>query len=296
MDDWLNHVIYLIGSGIAFFIGTSLILCGIATSCRATSRWLALTRNLFILIGGVVVTVSALPLQWWIYGMLGVLTFAWLLLEHLRPTWFNVRIAVARAGVAAVWLLVVGFEIPHQLVPSLEPIGRPTFFVVGDSVSAGMTDGEKDTWPKQLAANHNIDVRDFSKMGATVGSARKQAERIGDAAGLVLLEIGGNDLLGSTNPNDFEAGLDQLLIEVCRHDRTVVMLELPLPPFSNRFGLIQRGLAAKHGVALVPRRIFIGVLTTPGATLDGVHLSKSGHARMAETMWEVVRPAYEGRK
>jgi len=56
--------------------------------------------------------------------------------------------------------------------------------------------------------------------------------------------------------------------------------------------LIQRGLAAKHGAMLVARRVFIGVLTAPGATLDGVHLSKSGHAKMAEVIWEVLLPAY----
>ncbi len=164
--------------------------------------------------------------------------------------------------------------------------------MIGDSVSAGVREGEEGTWPKRLAREQHIDIRDLSKMGATVGSARKQAEQIGAESGLVLLEIGGNDLLGSTAPEQFEDGLDALLAEVCRCDRTVVMLELPLPPFCNRFGMIQRRLAAKHEVFLVPRRIFIGVLTTPGATIDGIHLSVSGHAQMAEALWQAIGPAY----
>jgi acyl-CoA thioesterase-1 len=293
MDAWLNHVIYFIGSGAAFFSGAGLIVVGIAISRWTKRRWLTLTRNLLVLLGGVIVAVSAAPLQWWVYGMLAVLTTGWLIVEYLRPAWCNTRLSAARVGLVAAWLVVVGFEAAHQVTPTLQPMGSPTLFLIGDSVSAGMTEAEKETWPKLLAAKHCIDVRDFSKMGATVGSARKQAERIGDAAGLVLLEIGGNDVLGSTDAAQFEERLDQLLTDVGRPDRTVVMLELPLPPFANQFGLIQRELAARYGVTLVPRRIFIGVLTTSGATLDGVHLSKSGHARMAEAIWEVLQPAYE---
>jgi acyl-CoA thioesterase-1 len=144
-----------------------------------------------------------------------------------------------------------------------------------------------------LAAQQRIDVRDLSQMGAKVRSARKQAERLGNEDGLVLLEIGGNDLLGATTPEEFEEGLEQLLQDVCRPGRTVVMIELPLTPFANRFGLSQRKLAQQHGVYLVPRRIFVSVLTAPGATLDGIHLSPAGHELMAETIWEQIREAYE---
>jgi lysophospholipase L1-like esterase len=70
------------------------------------------------------------------------------------------------------------------------------------------------------------------------------------------------------------------------------MFELPLVPFSNEFGRRQRILANQYGVLLVPKRIFLRVLTTEGATEDGVHLTPAGHQLMAETVWNVVRPAY----
>ena len=59
--------------------------------------------------------------------------------------------------------------------------------------------------------------------------------------------------------------------------------------------MIQRELAAKYAVVLIPKRIFIGVLTTPGATVDGIHLSPAGHAWMADVIWEVIGPAYDGK-
>jgi acyl-CoA thioesterase-1 len=109
---------------------------------------------------------------------------------------------------------------------------------------------------------------------------------------IVIAEIGGNDLLGSTTPEAFERDLDALLARMGSDGRTVLLLELPLPPGYNRFGQIQRGLAARHGALLVPKRVLMGVLASGGATLDSIHLSQAGHARMAETIWRIVWPAF----
>ena len=179
------------------------------------------------------------------------------------------------------------------MTPTLPALDKPTFFLIGDSVSAGMSDADKGTWPRLLTQQHPVDVRDCSKMGATVKSARRQAESFGDETGLVLLEIGGNDMLGTTSADQFEEQLGLLLADVCRAERTVVMFALPLPPLSNRFGLIQRRLASKYDVILLPQRIFAGLLTTSGATLDGIHLSPKGHQMMADTIWSLIGSAYE---
>ncbi len=66
--------------------------------------------------------------------------------------------------------------------------------MIGDSVTAGM--GEAETWPKILAASHGVEIRNHAQAGATVRSAQQQANKMGDVPGVILLEIGGNDLLG----------------------------------------------------------------------------------------------------
>jgi acyl-CoA thioesterase-1 len=129
-------------------------------------------------------------------------------------------------------------------------------------------------------------------MGAKVGSMLRKAEKTPVEDGIILLEIGGNDLLGSTSSIDFDRDLDQLLAKLCGNGRIVLMFELPLPPLANEFGRIQRSLAKKYGVHLVPKRIFVGVLTADGATVDSVHLSPRGHELMAETVWSLIRTAY----
>lgn len=289
MNAALDYVIYFVGSGDAFFAGAALILAGTAMSWFVERRPLLLTRNLLVMIGGTLVSISAAPLDWWVYILLAAVTCGWLAIE-----WFNKGKArnFARGTTLVVWLMALAMELPYHFSPTLPALNNPTLFVIGDSVSAGMRENDEGTWPKLLVRDKGIRVRDFSRMGATVGSARKQAELMTDDAGLVLLEIGGNDLLGSTSPDQFEERLDLLLTDVCGRDRVVVMLELPLPPFANRFGMIQRTLARNHGVYLIPKRIFIDLLTTSGATVDGIHLTPKGQERMANAMWQQIGPAY----
>jgi acyl-CoA thioesterase-1 len=132
-----------------------------------------------------------------------------------------------------------------------------------------------------LSRFHHVDVHDLSRSGADAAAAMRQAEQVSGSTAPVLVEIGGNDVLRATRPEDFERSLDVLLAKLRDDGRTVIMFELPLPPFHNRYGDAQRRLAKRHKVFLVPKRVLIGVLTSKGATLDTIHLSQRGHALMA---------------
>ena len=130
-------------------------------------------------------------------------------------------------------------------------------------------------------------------MGETAASALKRARTYDITASVVVVEIGGNDLLGSTPAAQFEKDLDALLEFLYAPNRQVVMLELPLPPFFHRFGRIQRAAAEKYGVLLVPKRVFLSVLAGSGATLDSVHLSQTGHQHMSDSVWSLICHAFD---
>jgi acyl-CoA thioesterase-1 len=293
MGDWIDHLVYFVGSGLAFFVGCAFILAGVILSPGATGRLKSLFRNLASSIGIILLAISAAPLEWWLYALLIVLTVAWLAAEWQKNLLPARAVVWARLAVAAGWILALIMEIPYHWTPSLPTLGKPEFCLIGDSVSAGMSDADKKTWPKLLEQQRGVAVCDCSQMGATVKSARKQAAKLGDRPGLVLLEIGGNDILGSKTAAEFGEQLDLLLADVCRPNRTVVMLALPLPPLMNAFGLSQRRLARKYHVILIPQHVFAGLLTSPGATVDGIHLTPQGHQRMADTVWGLIEPAYE---
>jgi acyl-CoA thioesterase-1 len=109
---------------------------------------------------------------------------------------------------------------------------------------------------------------------------------------VVIVEIGGNDLLGSTSAAQFERDLEALLAYLAVPGRQIVMFELPLPPFYLEYGRIQRTLARRHYAKLIPRRVFTSVIAGGGSTLDSIHLTQAGHRFMAECVWRVVGPAF----
>jgi acyl-CoA thioesterase-1 len=264
------------------------------------------------------VLLSATPLPIWAYSVLGSVTLIWLVAERGQP---GARSGLAGAAaepgtspsqtephhaltrrcpgrrclrivVAVIWLSAAGFELRWHVIPRISAIERPRLAVLGDSVTAGIGEEEAVTWPRRLSEDHGIPVDDFSQMGATVASARAQAGQLRPEHNLVLLEIGGNDLLGATSSEQFSRGLEQLLDDVCRPDRTVVMFELPLPPFFNAEGALQRQAARTRGVVLIPKRVLMSVLCRNDTTLDSIHLSQAGHDALANSVWSIVQPAY----
>ncbi|MEX2561403.1 MAG: GDSL-type esterase/lipase family protein [Pirellulales bacterium] len=299
-----NMVVYHVASGQAFFSGAASILAAVALASFLRDGWLHRRRHVLLVLGVLLVGLSATPLPISAYVLLAAVSLAWLACDvaaRLPGRWRK----VSRAGMGVAWIAAVLVELPYHFMPAVvirPPAGpqgagtrnsEPVLGIIGDSVTAGMGADEAVTWPKLLANARGIPIRDHSRMGAKVASAREQAAALSAGESLVLLEIGGNDVLGSTRPAEFERGLEQLLNDVGRPGRTVIMFELPLPPLFNAYGLIQRRLARRHGVVLIPKRVLLGVLRRDGATLDSVHLSQAGHERMAELVWDVVRPAFE---
>jgi acyl-CoA thioesterase-1 len=289
----MNWVVYLFGTGAAFFVGVGFVVVSIVAFSLARAGWPTVVATLVAVVGLAFVTLSATPLPYWLYALAGVVTVPWLAGERSRRGWPARCRRPLRWGVAAVWLVAAAVEAPYYVTPAVAAAGRPTLYVIGDSIAAGVG-GREETWPRILARTGPMEVVDLSRAGADVRTVGGQADRLPADGGLVLVEIGGNDLLGITSAADFERGLDHLLGRVVVPGRTVVMFELPLPPFCNDYGLAQRRLAAKHGVALIPRRVLMAVLTGDAATSDSLHLTAAGHQRMADAVWAVIRPAYEG--
>jgi acyl-CoA thioesterase I len=284
-------LVYHFASGQAFFSGVALVTLALGLAWKRTGRWWGLGRTVLASSGLILIAGSATPLPTWFYALAAMVSVAWIGLEgttseRLRSTRFGLRFAVL-----TVWWLGIAVELPYHFMPTLPPRRNPLVYVIGDSISAGVG-GEAATWPILLADRHGIKVVDLSVAGLDVSKAMKQAGRMVEPGSIVVAEIGGNDILGSTTPEAFERDLDILLSRLVANGRTVLLLELPLPPTYNRFGEIQRRLAARHHALLVPKRVLMGILSSGGATLDSIHLSEAGHARMAETIWEIVRPAF----
>jgi acyl-CoA thioesterase-1 len=239
--------------------------------------------------GAMFVTLSATPIPVWFYVGWAIVVIAGMIARAVRKPlhlWALPTTATLVTCTAIMW------QFPYYRAPRLPTHPDDTFYLIGDSISAGIGTRDITCWPQLIQQQYRVNVVDLSFGGATVQSSLQRTVKIADDTHLVFLEIGGNDVLGRTSLPDFETSLDTLLKTVCRPQRTVVMLEIPLPPFCSDYGSIQRRLARRFGVILIPRRFFADVLTGAQATLDGIPLSQQGHEKMTRMVGQFLSPDF----
>ncbi len=287
----MNWAIYIFGSGLALFVGVSLLLVAVIPSIGGAKR--VRLRTLLAVIGIIFLALSAAPLPLWSYGTIGVLLLAWLTtVRGGNHAWERANFVISILLFIAL-VAVLGSELRFQFPSPLTPTKNRQLYLFGDSLAAGIGNRGEDNWPEIMSQAHQLKLVNISSPGDTAKKAAEKARTTRLIDGLVLLEIGGNDLLGGASLADFERDLDELLTLVRANGRQVVMFELPLPPFHNGYGLVQRRLAARHRVRLIPKRVLMGVIATQGATVDSLHLSPTGHQLLADATWPEIAPAFD---
>jgi acyl-CoA thioesterase-1 len=284
----LNLFLYHLASGHAWFSCglLFLLLLGLdLIGAFAARRRLVAASRLLLLTAVCVAAVSATPVSLWLAVPLLASCLAYALFGFADKSRTRRLAFGAAAGICVLTAEVL--ELPYHLTRPPEAPHPHRLYVLADSLAAGVG-GEAMTWPRRLAELTSVEVRDLSSPGADTRSALLRqmptVEREGDQQAWVLLCIGGNDMLGPTSAQEFGAALDKLLT-AARGDperpRLVLMLELPLIPWAASFGMLQRRLACKHGVILVPKRVLAGVILNNANVLDGLHLSRAGHESLA---------------
>ena len=111
---------------------------------------------------------------------------------HLQKRWRN----TTSAALIAICLGAAAIEWPYYRMPRLDARGVERIYVIGDSISSGL--GNEVTWPKMLADQRHIEVVNFAQAGCEVGGGMSQACRLEVGRALVLIELGGNDVMGYT--------------------------------------------------------------------------------------------------
>jgi acyl-CoA thioesterase-1 len=282
----VNPVVLQIASGNAFFIGIGMTVVAFMLRLWLSSRiWVSLLTITW-LVGISLVILSATPMSFWLYGLWFVLCVAVRIAFNVRTS-FQWRASTVLAF-AFFSLSLCLTELPYRLVPSVTVFPDEPVYVLGDSISAGI--GSKEhPWPEVLGGLSGLKVINLARAGATVETAMDQARNITAANALVIVEIGGNDLLGHADGQTFYRQLDTLLLKLKGRNSQIAMFELPLLPFWNAFGRDQRVLAEKYGVTLIPKSCLAGIFGSKGNTVDGLHLSQKGHNELAKAVYRWLK-------
>ncbi len=283
----MNCLVYHIASGQSFFTGVVLVIIAAVASTRSNpiaKRVVVLT----FLLGAIAIAISSTAIPYWYYAVAVCGTAAWAI-----SGWVKKWRRWTPFAVIAAWGLAAAIEAPYHIAPTVRPAPSRALTVVGDSITAGLGDDDKsERWPEILAREHNLEVQDISHVGETTALALQTGQ-------------------GSRNPfthcrsrnrRQRSARLD-FIRSICtrlgrasrprlRTQRQVLMFELPLPPFNHEYGRIQRSLARKYNVSLVPKRFLLSILAASDSTVDTIHLTQAGQRRMAACVWRLLSAAF----
>jgi acyl-CoA thioesterase I len=191
--------------------------------------------------------------------------------------------------------------VPRASVPVSGP--KRLVLAFGDSLYAGYGLSRGQSLPDALEArlrSAGIDARIVNagvSGDTTAGGRRRLAytlDRLERAPDLVMLGLGGNDVLRQVDPKETRANLEAMLAELDRRKIPVVLTGMLAPPnlgpdYAARFNTIYPALAREHAAPLDPF-LLAGVLGNRSLMLpDGVHPNAAGVQRIADRVAPLVR-------
>ena len=184
------------------------------------------------------------------------------------------------------------------------PVSGPKRLVLafGDSLYAGYGLARGQSLPDALqtrlrGAGVDATIVNAGVSGDTTAGGRRRLaytlDRLVRRPDLVLLGLGGNDVLRQVSPAETRANLEAMLAELDRRHIPVVLTGMLAPPnlgpdFAGRFNAIFPDLARRHDAPLDPF-ILQGVIGNRALMLpDGVHPNAQGVERIADRLAPLV--------
>jgi acyl-CoA thioesterase I len=176
--------------------------------------------------------------------------------------------------------------------------------VLGDSITAGLGLPGRDALPNQLhlalekLGMPNI-VRGAGVSGDTTANGLGRMDfSIRPDSAVVVIALGGNDLLQGLDPKATRSNLDKIIRRLKERHKGVVLAGIKAPPEIGRgyaadFNAVFPALAAEHHVALYAD-LLAGVERNPALNQgDGIHPNAKGvkivAARLAPVVAKVMK-------
>ena len=169
----------------------------------------------------------------------------------------------------------------------------------GDSLMAGYQLGPGESFPEKLQVALKAKGLDVEVAGAgvsgdtTSGGLARLDWSVPDGTDLVVLELGGNDMLRGIAPELTEKNLDAILSRLNQRGISVLLVGMLAatnlgPEYAEAFNGIYPRLAEKYGVPLYP--FFLDGVAADLKLLqsDGIHPTAEGVDIMVERMLPFV--------
>jgi acyl-CoA thioesterase-1 len=171
--------------------------------------------------------------------------------------------------------------------------------ILGDSITAGLGLPAAAALPNQLhlalqkLGVANV-VRSAGVSGDTSGDGARRVDfSVQPDTSVVVVALGGNDLLQGVDPKTTRSNLDRILRRLKQRHMGVVLAGLRAPPeigrgYARDFDAVFTGLAKAHGVTLYPD-LLAGVGRNPALNQgDAIHPNARGVQIIARRLAPVV--------
>jgi lysophospholipase L1-like esterase len=192
---------------------------------------------------------------------------------------------------AVFFLLAACSEVKEEALPSASRV-----LALGDSLTAGYGVTAEEAWPHLLAGKTGWQIANGGKSGDTSGGALQRLPALLEEydPALVLVTLGGNDMLRHVPQAETVGNLEQIIVLILAHGAKPVLLATPQPSlagaaFRNLSAAdFYRQVAETQQVPLIEDAI-ADVLSNPDLKVDALHPNVAGHALLAEKIFEELK-------
>jgi acyl-CoA thioesterase-1 len=177
-------------------------------------------------------------------------------------------------------------------VPELPPLPMDArILAFGDSLTWGTGTTPGNSYPGQLAERTGLEIINAGVPGETTAQGLERLPGVLDEyrPDLVLLCLGGNDMLRRMSRSALAYNLDAMVRLIHEREIPVVLISVPeLSGLSLRSEPLYRELAGRHGLPLEDA-IMAEVLGSRSLRSDQIHPNARGYARIADALHELLR-------
>ncbi len=171
-----------------------------------------------------------------------------------------------------------------------------TVLALGDSLTEGYGVKPEEAWPALLAKRTGWAVVNGGVSGDTSGAAlqRLPSLLVEHRPALVLVALGGNDMLRHVPQQDTVANLDKILALIEAHGAKAVLLATPNPSLMGAVFQhlsapdFYREVADAQQVPLLEDAI-ADVVSDPQLKIDPLHPNAAGHALLSERIFAALQ-------
>jgi lysophospholipase L1-like esterase len=160
----------------------------------------------------------------------------------------------------------------------------------GDSLTFGTGARDEESYPDVLAGLIQRKVVRAAVPGEVTAQGLRRLSQALDThrPRILLLCLGGNDMLRRVNDATIVANLRAMIAQARQHGTTVVLLGVPRPALFGGSATFYAELADEYGLAYEGEAINT-VLRDPGLKSDPIHPNAQGYRKIAEAIATLLR-------